>query len=219
MVEMTSNRGKLQYWRCMSPPFIRPVLKSRLQTGDPLKKIGSNRFSFAVFIPVACFPMHKTIPFLFLLASLSHIPSGAQAEAPVKTATQSLDGDWRAARDPKDRGRAEKWFDAISFPEAAALPAKVPGAIGEVWMGTRVWSQPPRDLYWYIKSFVPRMQPEPNMRYYLRFGAVKHSSDVWLNGNYYDPITPKGTPRDMRWLGLDFRGSSLFSVGNRLGIS
>ena len=127
--------------------------------------------------------MQKLAPLLILLASFrcAILPVMAETPGPV---TQSLDGDWRIAQDPNDHGRTEKWFDQVGFSNAASRPVQVPGAIGEVWMGAGVWSDPPRDIYWYNKSFVPQMPAESNIRYYLRFGAVKHSSDVWLNGIY-----------------------------------
>lgn len=42
----------------------------------------------------------------------------------------------------------------------------------------------PDDAYWYFRTFTLPGQPPPRTRYYLRLGAVRQSSDVWLNGKH-----------------------------------
>jgi len=124
-------------------------------------------------------PMRIPILLLWSLALFSY---GAQADmtAPVSDAgavAVSLDGQWQSALDPKDQGRSAKWFDPAFFPAAEARPIQVPGALTEVWADLK-------DFPWYLKTFPLGMTPAPGMRYYLRFGAVEHSSDVWFNGTY-----------------------------------
>ena len=96
---------------------------------------------------------------------------------------QSLDGPWQSAQDLKDTGRTEKWFDPTLFPANAARPALVPGSGMETWPITSWWMDAPTNILWYLKTFPWELTPQPGMRYYLRFGAVKKLSEVWLNGN------------------------------------
>ena len=106
------------------------------------------------------------------------------AAAIPEPAVQSLDGEWKIAEDPKDTGKTEKWFEAATFPvDAAARSAQVPGAITDAWPDTRIGTAPPTKIDWYMLSFTPAMSSaRPQMRYYLRFGAVKETCEVWFNG-------------------------------------
>jgi hypothetical protein len=98
------------------------------------------------------------------------------------TVIQSLDGEWQSAQDLKDAGRTEKWFDPSSFPAGASRPALVPGSGMETWPITSWWMDAPTNILWYLKTFPLEMTPQAGLRYYLRFGAVKKMSEVWLNG-------------------------------------
>ena len=42
----------------------------------------------------------------------------------------------------------------------------------------------PDNAYWYFRTFPVQGAPQAGMRYYLRFGAVRQISDVWLNGTH-----------------------------------
>jgi hypothetical protein len=103
------------------------------------------------------------------------------ATSDAGTTAVSLDGQWQSAKDLTDAGRAGKWFDPASFPTAAAKPVLVPGAVTEFWPNDTWTRDASKDVIWYIKTF-PFGTPQPNMRYYLRFGAVMDTSEVWLNG-------------------------------------
>jgi len=94
----------------------------------------------------------------------------------------SLDGEWQSARDLNDAGRTQKWFDPASFPAGTARPALVPGSGMETWPVTTWWMDAPSNILWYLKTFPLEITPQPGLRYYLRFGAVKKLSEVWLNG-------------------------------------
>jgi hypothetical protein len=96
--------------------------------------------------------------------------------------TLSLNGEWQSAPDLKNEGTNAKWFDPANFPTAAARPIQVPGAVTEVY-ATSDWHPVGEDnIVWYQKTFTPTITPAPGMRYYLRFGAVMETCDVWLNG-------------------------------------
>jgi hypothetical protein len=95
---------------------------------------------------------------------------------------QSLDGEWQSARDLNDAGRTQKWFDPASFPVHDSRPALVPGSGMETWPITSWWMDPPTNILWYLKTFPVEITPQPGLRYYLRFGAVKKLSEVWFNG-------------------------------------
>jgi hypothetical protein len=95
---------------------------------------------------------------------------------------QSLDGEWKSAWDKNDAGRTQKWFDPASFPAADSRPALVPGSGMETWPITSWWMDAPTNILWYLKTFPLEITPQPGLRYYLRFGAVKKLSEVWFNG-------------------------------------
>jgi len=121
----------------------------------------------------------------FLVLSLilyTVVSGGAAPVAMPGPPVESLDGQWVSAHDPKNRGMAERWFDPGKFPAAGTQAILVPGVINEVWLNHGWWNEPPINTYWYERSFVPRMKPRPNMRCYLRFGAVKRIGEIWLNG-------------------------------------
>lgn len=95
---------------------------------------------------------------------------------------QSLDGEWQSAQDPQDTGLSAKWYETATFPTGAAKPAQVPGSVTETWPVPALWTGPATHIYWYQKAFTLSTVPPPHTRYYLRFGAVKETSDIWLNG-------------------------------------
>jgi hypothetical protein len=124
---------------------------------------------------------------ILLLASLVFLSPEANADAPAFSSAAgkvvlSLNGEWQSAQDLKNEGTNAKWFDPANFPAKAARPIQVPGAVSEVW-ATTDWHSPGEDnIAWYLKTFTPTMKLEPHLRYYLRFGAVMETCDVWLNG-------------------------------------
>jgi hypothetical protein len=122
---------------------------------------------------------------VFLLGLLPCAILAGTAEASSTnsgTMIQSLDGKWQSARDLNDTGRTQKWFDVASFPVSASRPALVPGSGTETWPITSWWMDAPTNILWYLKTFPLQITPQPGLRYYLRFGAVKKMSEVWLNG-------------------------------------
>jgi hypothetical protein len=110
-----------------------------------------------------------------LLAAVIGLPSAFCA------ASQSLDGQWLLARDAKDTGIGEHWYQPESFPVSLCRPVPVPGNINEAWENPAPVTTPEAaNLDWYRLAFTAEV-PE-HLHYYLRFGAVRYLSRVWLNG-------------------------------------
>jgi len=85
----------------------------------------------------------------------------------------SLDGDgWLLAVDPKNVGRAERWFLAAR-PEAKR--AKVPWIIQDAFPGYH-------GVAWYWREFAAPANPHVQGRYLVRFWGVDYQAEVWLNG-------------------------------------
>jgi hypothetical protein len=121
------------------------------------------------------------VPLVGALLFAPVVANGTEGPS-APSAVQSLDGDWEVAPDLKDIGTSEKWFDAAQFPMKAARPVHVPGTVTDTWPNAVTQFFGPTYVDWYIRSFVPREPPAPHLRYYLRFGAVKGTSDEWFNG-------------------------------------
>lgn len=99
--------------------------------------------------------------------------------------TQSLDGQWQIAKDPTDTGKAGNWFQPGAFPLAASRPIQVPGNVNEAWPNNGItYHNSTPFFFWYTRTFTPAFPKLADLRYYLRFGAVGYSCDVWLNGTY-----------------------------------
>lgn len=86
----------------------------------------------------------------------------------------TLDGEWSIATDPKNVGRTEQWF--ASGLHGATL-ARVPGIIQGAFPAYH-------GLAWYSRHFTAPLNPNPQGRHLLRFGAVDYLADVWVNGVY-----------------------------------
>jgi len=97
---------------------------------------------------------------------------------------QSLNGNWKLAGDPENKGRDECWFNEV---QPAAKDGSVPGTIQQVFPYCH-------GLFWYWRSFTPTVTPFPDGRYLLRFNAVDYSADVWLNGAHVGAHAGGETP-------------------------
>ena len=103
----------------------------------------------------------------------------------------SLDGDWRFALDPDERGQAERWF---ARPECLPGVIQVPscwqgqgfGGDGEdvLWdfqLRARTFRATYAGSGWYARAFtLPDAWQGQRIR--LNFGGAHPSADVWLNG-------------------------------------
>ena len=84
----------------------------------------------------------------------------------------TLDGEWSIATDPKNVGRTEQWFASDLH---GATRVRVPGIIQEAFPAYH-------GVAWYSRHFTAPINPNPQGRYLLRFGAVDYLADVWVNG-------------------------------------
>ncbi len=117
-------------------------------------------------------------------ASLQSLCATETVAAAQGAYAQSLDGTWQIAQDKNGQGRADQWYDPSRFPEAAARPIQVPGNINEAWPNPAPLElKQAANLDWYLKTFTPEKAPAQGLRSYLRFGAVRFVSEVWLNGH------------------------------------
>jgi hypothetical protein len=92
---------------------------------------------------------------------------------------RSLDGTWQVAQDTYDAGRGQRWYEPARFPFDDARTLAVPGTITDAWPNKAPLMKA-ANLVWYGRTFTARMNPD--LRYYLRFGAVRYQCEVWLNG-------------------------------------
>jgi len=112
-----------------------------------------------------------------------------------KVALQVLKGDWRIAVDPGNRGRDERWFEALR-PDSKAAP--VPGLIQDVFPNYH-------GVAWYWLRFTPDLTGLGDLsgvataaeRVLLRFGAVDYLGEVWLNGQYAGEYEGGETPFEL----------------------
>jgi Glycosyl hydrolases family 2, TIM barrel domain/Glycosyl hydrolases family 2, sugar binding domain/Glycosyl hydrolases family 2 len=100
--------------------------------------------------------------------------SGETADGvPVASVVTSLDGgEWRLATDPRNEGRAQRWWLA---PRGDARTARVPWIIQATFPGYH-------GVAWYWGDFTVGANPHDGGRFVLRFAAVDYLADVWLNG-------------------------------------
>ena len=93
----------------------------------------------------------------------------------MNNAVQTLDGNWKLAVDPDNRGRAAGWCAAVR-PEAVDAP--VPGVIQQVYPGYH-------GAAWYWHTFQAAgwtADAAERQRCRLCFGAVDYLAEVWVNG-------------------------------------
>jgi hypothetical protein len=95
-----------------------------------------------------------------------------QATAVGVNSVQILNGAWKLAMDPENRGRQENWCNQV---QPGAKEAAVPGVIQQVFPGSH-------GVAWYWHTFHPRAGQAPDDRALLRFGAVDYFAEVWVNG-------------------------------------
>ena len=87
---------------------------------------------------------------------------------------QTLNGVWKIATDPENKGREKRWFDRIQ-PAAQSVP--VPGIIQQAFPAYH-------GVAWYWHTFGAVRRISAGNRALLRFGAVDYLCDVWVNGRH-----------------------------------
>jgi hypothetical protein len=118
---------------------------------------------------------------IFCVGWLANRVPAAPAAAAEGSRLQSLDGRWQIAQDTYDVGLSGRWFDPASFPSGSSRLIQVPGTITEAWPNPLPLLKA-ANLVWYMRTFTSEVEAAPGMRSYLRFGAVRYLSHIWLNG-------------------------------------
>jgi len=88
---------------------------------------------------------------------------------------QILDGLWKLATDPDNKGREERWYEC--GPTGESLEAPVPGIIQQVYPDYH-------GVVWYWHRFRTTLVRETGERLFIKFGAADYLAQVWLNGHY-----------------------------------
>src|SRR5689334_11882317 len=130
--------------------------------------------------------MKKIFPLIVLSISITRISAQVNFIQNIKARNiYNLDGRWHYIADPYKTGEASKFYlnkkpqvksDLIEYNFDAAPTLQVPGD----WN-----SQDEKLLYyegtaWYEHDFY--VQPKPDKRYFLNFGAANYEAHVYLNG-------------------------------------
>ena len=102
-----------------------------------------------------------------------------------------LNGEWRFALDPEDRGLRERWYLGREYEHTATWPGSVEAHMAEARLA---YEHDPRHLTWhdtvvawYEREFtIPerlRYCEPPGCLFQISFGACGYETRVWLNGH------------------------------------
>ncbi len=117
----------------------------------------------------------------------------------------NLNGDWSFAYDDANAGLAEKWYRDAAFPMTITVPYCYQSPLSGIGDASR------HDVVWYRRAFeVPT--PFAGKRVMLRFGAVDHTADVWVNGQHCGRHTGGYTPFSLDITDLVKRGENTLVV-------
>lgn len=121
------------------------------------------RFVFAMVLVIT----------MCVCAAISALPGNAAAVKKEFSADMnvSLDGKWMIATDPANAGIGQKWW---LKPAEGAKETKVPWIIQDEFPAYH-------GVAWCWKEFTAPKNPYPGGRSLLKFGAVDHKADVWIN--------------------------------------
>ena len=96
-----------------------------------------------------------------------------------------LDGEWKFAVDPNDRGVAENWFVQHAFSQTAHWPGSVEQHLATSQHEGSSWKD--KIVVWYEREFkrpeYVSSDEESDTIPQLTFGACGYETQVWLNGN------------------------------------
>lgn len=99
-----------------------------------------------------------------------------------------LDGEWKFAVDPNDRGVAENWFVQHTFAQTAHWPGSVEQHLATSQQEGSSWKD--KIVVWYEREFkrpeYASSAEEGDTIPQLTFGACGYETQVWLNGS---PLT------------------------------
>lgn len=90
---------------------------------------------------------------------------------------ENLNGTWAFAYDDGNDGLAQKWYQGREFPMAITVPFCYQSELSGIGDTSR------HDVVWYKRRFTLSSAFE-GKRTMLRFGAVDHGADVWVNGQH-----------------------------------
>ncbi len=86
--------------------------------------------------------------------------------------SQILNNGWKLATDPRNIGRAERWFEQA---QPGALDTSVPSVIQQTFPAYH-------GVAWYWTTFTLDLTMTPDDRLIIHFGAVDYYAEVWVNG-------------------------------------
>ncbi len=95
-----------------------------------------------------------------------------------------LDGDWRFAHDPEDKGLNQKWYLQHNYEHTAQWPGSVEHHMEKGLKAEISWQD--KLIVWYERDFPlpekPTTEGAPASIFQLTFGACGYETKVWLNG-------------------------------------
>jgi hypothetical protein len=100
------------------------------------------------------------------------------------TSYSLLDGEWKFAPDPTNRGLTENWFVTHEYPGTAQWPGSVEAHMAKAQPEGKSWQD--HIIVWYERDFpLPELSDgdgSPKAQLQLTFGACGYETMVWLNG-------------------------------------
>ncbi|GAB3279551.1 glycoside hydrolase family 2 [Larkinella harenae] len=96
-----------------------------------------------------------------------------------------LDGEWRFALDPDDRGLVDHWYLGHAYSITAHWPGSVEEHLAQAHDQLRPGSWQDKVVAWYEREFAlpPRSESPARSMIQLTFGACGYETRVWLNGH------------------------------------
>jgi hypothetical protein len=95
-----------------------------------------------------------------------------------------LDGDWKFALDPEDKGLSETWYVDHQYDHTANWPGSVESELAKQQPEQPAWTD--KIVVWYEREFpIPEFEEGENHEssiFQLTFGACGYETRVWLNG-------------------------------------
>ncbi len=93
-----------------------------------------------------------------------------------------LDGAWKFALDPTDRGMSESWYVAHQYNDNAHWPGSVETHMASLDPDKKqTWHE--KVIVWYEREFpMPERHDKQNTQLQLTFGACGYETRAWLNG-------------------------------------
>ncbi|UHG93952.1 glycoside hydrolase family 2 protein [Spirosoma oryzicola] len=96
-----------------------------------------------------------------------------------------LDGEWKFALDPEDKGLHERWYVRYSFDGTAHWPGSIEAHMAQAKGQNTPSTWQDKVVAWYEREFSLPNRSEPLSRsmIQLTFGACGYETRVWLNGH------------------------------------